>query len=61
MIIAPMMFVVMAVTVSTAFGLKGGLDPLKFGPEAAKHIFDYMVGPNKENMGPNFRRQMPIT
>ena len=61
MMLAAMMFVVVAVTVSTAFRLKGGLDLLKIRPQATEHIFYYMVGPNKKNMVSNFRRQMPIT
>jgi hypothetical protein len=53
--------VMMAVTVSTAFRLEGGLDLLKIRPQATQHIFDYMVRPNKKNLVPNFGRQMPIT
>ena len=56
-----MMLVMVAVTVSTAFRLEGGLDFLKIRSQAAEHIFYYMVGPNKENMVSNFGWQMPIT
>src|SRR5580693_10756344 len=56
-----MMLVMVAVTVSTAFRLKGGLDILKTRPQATEHIFYYMVGPNQKNMISNFGRQMPIT
>jgi hypothetical protein len=61
MMVAAMMFVVVTVTVSTAFRLEGGLDFLKIRPQATEHIFYYMVGPNKENMVTNFGWQMPIT
>ena len=61
MIVAAMMSVVVAVTVSTAFRLEGGLDLLKIRAQATEHIFYYMVGPNKKNMVTNFSRQMPIT
>ena len=56
-----MMFVVVAVAVSAAFGLEGGLDLLKIRPQATEHIFYYMVGANKKNMVSNFGWQMPIT
>src|SRR6266567_1390669 len=61
MMFAAMMFVVVAVTVSTAFWLEGGPDVLKIRPQATEHIFYYMIGPNKKNMVSNFCRQMPIT
>jgi len=41
-----MMLVMVAVTVSTTFGLESGLDRLKICPEAAEHVFDHVVGPN---------------
>jgi hypothetical protein len=58
---AAMIFVVVAVTVSTALRLKGGLDLLKIRPQATEHIFYYVVRPNQKNMVSNFGRQMPIT
>ena len=61
MMFAAMMFVVVAVTVSTAFWLEGGPNVLKIRPQATEHIFYYMIGPNKKNMVSNFCRQMPIT
>lgn len=61
MMLAVMMFVMVAVTVSTAFRLKGGLDLLKIRPQATEHIFYYMVGPNQKDMVSNFGWQMPIT
>ena len=60
MMFTAMMFVVVAVTVSTAFRLKGGLHFLEIGPQATEHVFDYVVGPNKKNVVSNFGRQMPI-
>jgi len=59
--LAVMMFMVVAVTVSAAFRLEGGLNPLKIRPQATEHVFYYMVGPNKKNVVSNFGRQMPIT
>ena len=56
-----MMFVMVAVPVSTALGLESGLDLLQICCEAAEHIFDYVVGSYKKNMVPDFGRQMPIT
>ena len=61
MMLPAMMFVVMPVTVSTTFWLEGGLDLLKIRSEATKHLFDYMVRPNKKNVVSNFGGQMPIT
>jgi len=55
------MFVVVSVTVSTAFRLEGGLDLSKIRTQATEHIFDYVVGPNKKDMVSNFGRQMSIT
>jgi hypothetical protein len=61
MMLAVVMLVMVAVTVSTAFRLERGLDLLKIRPKATEHIFYYMVGPNQQNMVSNFGRQMPIT
>jgi hypothetical protein len=61
MMLAVMMFVMVAVTVSAAFGLKGGLDLLKVRPQGTEQVFYYMVGPNQKNMVSNLGRQMPIT
>jgi hypothetical protein len=60
MMVAVMMFVMVAVTVSSAFGLERGLDRLKMCPEAAEHVFDYVVGPNQKDAVSNLRRQMPV-
>ena len=55
-----MMFMMMAVPVSAAFWLESGPDLLKICSEAAKHVFDHVVGTNKKNTVSNLRRQMPI-
>jgi hypothetical protein len=55
-----MMLVMVAVTVSAAFGLERGLDRLKICSEAAEHVFDHVVGPNPKKVVSNLRRQMPI-
>ena len=60
MVLAAMMFVVVAVTMSTAIRLKGGLDLLEIRPQATEHVFDYVVWPDKKNVVSNLRRQMPI-
>jgi hypothetical protein len=60
MMLAVMMFVMVAVTVGAAFGLESGLDRLKICSEAAEHVFDHVVGPNPKNAVSNLRRQMPI-
>lgn len=60
MMIAAMMFVMVAVTVSTTFGLEGGLDVLKVRPQATQHIFYYVIGPDKKNMISNLGRQVTI-
>jgi hypothetical protein len=61
MMLAVMMFVMVAMPVSAAFRLKGGLGFLKIRSQTKEHIFYYMVGPNQKNMVSNFGRQMPIT
>jgi hypothetical protein len=60
MMLAVMMLVMVAVTVRATFGLERGLDCLKMCPEAAEHVFDYVVRPNPKNAVSNFSRQMPI-
>ena len=60
-IMAAMMFMVVSVTVSTAFRLEGGLDLSKISPQATEHVFYYMVGLDKKNVVSNFGRQMPIS
>jgi hypothetical protein len=61
MMLAVMVFVMVAVAVSAAFGLERDLDRLKMCPEAAEHVFDHVVGPNAKNLVSNFSRQMPIS
>ena len=60
MMLAVMMFVMVAVTISAAFGLERGLDRLKMCPQAAEHIFDHVVRSNPKNVVSNLRRQVPI-
>jgi hypothetical protein len=56
MMVAAVMFVVVTVTVSTAFRLEGGLDILKIRAQPTEHIFYDVVGPNKEDTITNFGR-----
>jgi hypothetical protein len=60
MMLAVMMFVMVAVTVSAAFGLERDLDRLKMCSEPAEHVFDHVVGPNPKNAVLNLRRQVSI-
>jgi hypothetical protein len=60
MMLAVMVFVMVAVTVSAAFGLECGLDRLKMCPEATEHVFDHVVGPNPKDAVSNLCWQMPI-
>jgi hypothetical protein len=46
--------------VSSAFGLKRSLHANKIRSEAAEHVLDHMVGPNAQNLVPNFSGQMSI-
>ena len=50
------MFVMVAVTVSPAFGLESSLDPFEICSEAMEHVFDHVIGANQENMVSNFSR-----
>jgi hypothetical protein len=61
MMLAVLMFVMVAVTVGAAFGLESCLDRLKMCSEAEEHVFDYVVGPNPKNLILNFSRQMPVS
>jgi hypothetical protein len=54
------MLVMVAVPVSTAFGLESGMDPLKMCSEVTEHVLDHVVGPNPKNVVSNLGRQMPI-
>jgi hypothetical protein len=47
--------------VSTTFGLERGLHFRELRAEAVEHLLDHMVGPNAENLVPNFSRQMPVS
>ena len=52
---------VVVAAVRAAFGLKGGLHRNEICPEPMDHILDHMVGPNAENLAPNFSRHVPIS
>ena len=55
-----MMFVMVAVPVSSTFGLESSLNLCEICSEATEHVFDHVIRPNQENMVSNFSRQMPI-
>jgi hypothetical protein len=55
-----MMLVMVAITVSAALGLEGGLDLSKIRSEATEHVFDDMVGPDSKNFVSDFSRQMSV-
>jgi hypothetical protein len=60
-LVLPVMVVVeLAAAIGPAFGLKGRFNLQQLGSEPNKHVFDYMVGPNKKNISSNFGRQVPI-
>jgi len=50
------MFVMVAVTVSPAFGLESSLDLFEICSEATEHTFDHVIGPNQKNTVSNFSR-----
>src|SRR5262245_34651173 len=57
------LFIVMMVvmpTVCAPFGLECGTHSNEICPEPAKHILNYMVGPNTQKLVTNLRRQMAI-
>src|SRR5215472_4353988 len=58
--LACMRFVIVAMPVSTAFGLESCLGLLKICAQAAQHVFDHVVRPYKKNMVSNFGWQMPV-
>jgi hypothetical protein len=54
--------VVMIMTaVSSAFGLKTGLDLCEIRSETTEHMLDHMVRPNAKNVASHFSRQMTIS
>jgi len=52
--------VMVPVGVCAAFRLESCLDPLKICSEAAEHVFDHVVRPNKKDLSSNFGRQVSI-
>ena len=51
-----MMFVMVAVPISPAFGLESSLDPFEICSESAEHVFDHVIGSNQKNTVSNFSR-----
>jgi hypothetical protein len=52
---------VAVVAICATLGLERDLDFRELRAEAVEHMLDHMVGPNAQNLGPNFSRQMPIS
>src|SRR5262249_4424984 len=52
---------VAVVDISATLGVERRLYVRELGAEAPEHMLDHMVGPNAENLVPNFRRQMPVS
>jgi hypothetical protein len=46
--------------VSATFRLERCEDFVKIRSEAAEHVFDHVVGPNKKELSSNFSGQVPI-
>jgi hypothetical protein len=55
-----MAVMVIVTTVRAAFGLERSLNISENCPEAGKHVFDHMVGPDTEGFMSNLRRQMTV-
>jgi hypothetical protein len=55
-----MAVMVIVTTVRAAFGLERNLNLSENCPEAGKHVFDHMVGPDTEGFMSNLRRQMTV-
>jgi hypothetical protein len=55
-----MAVMVIVTTVRAAFGLERSLNLSENCPEAGKHVFDHMVGPDTEGFMSNLRRQMTV-
>jgi hypothetical protein len=55
-----MMVTMLMVTVSAAFGLKGGLHLNEDRSKAAQHVFDDMIWPNAERLTSELGRDMSI-
>jgi hypothetical protein len=56
-----MVVMVTAVAISATLGLERSLHFRELRAEAVEHLLDHMVGPNAENLVPNFSRQMPVS
>jgi hypothetical protein len=52
---------VAVVAISATLGLERGLHFPELRAEAAEHMLDHRVGPNAEDLFPNFSRQMPVS
>jgi len=55
-----MVVVVLAAAIGPTFGLERRLNLQQLGSEPNKHVFDYVVGSNKQNVSSNFGRQVAI-
>jgi len=56
-----MAVLVPVVAISATLGLERGLRFRELRAEGLEHMLDHMVGPNAENLVPNFSRQMPVS
>ena len=56
-----MIVIVAVVAISATLGLERGLHFTQLRTKAVEHMLDHMVGPNAENLVPNFSRQMPVS
>jgi hypothetical protein len=57
-----MIVMVVAVpAVCAALGLEGNLHFDEIRPETEEHVLNHMVGPNAEDLVPNFRGQMAVS
>src|SRR5215831_10742483 len=61
MSVVAMVVMVALVDISATLGLERRLYVRKLGAEAPEHMLDHMVGPNAENLVPNFGWQMPVS
>jgi len=55
-----MAVLVPVVAISATLGLERGLRFRELRAEDLEHMLDHVVGPNAENLVPNFSRQMPV-
>src|SRR5215471_3267902 len=60
-IVLPVMVVVLlAAAIGPTFGLERRFNLQQLGSEPNKHVFDHVVGSNKQNVSSNFGQQVPI-